>query len=125
MPQAKPSAVLELTGAYKTNPERRNKREPKAPCALPEDPPSHLSDEEVVAWNEIVTYAPVGALTGSDRFAVEMLARLLAEFRSGQRIDYKNVNALRTGLVTLGMTPASRAKITAPSDGEKGEFDID
>ena len=75
MPARKPSKVLELSGAFRKNPQRARPNEPVGEGPLG-PPPDRLSDAEKAAWDEIARRAPRGVLTGSDRFVVELAARL-------------------------------------------------
>lgn len=115
--------ILESKGAFKKNPNRKRPNEPKVTNPFPTSAPEQLSDEQVACWNEIVSIAPAGVLTGADTIIVEIGACLLAEFREKQgAIDTARITRLTTELGKLGLTPSSRAGLTV--DKPKGnEFD--
>jgi hypothetical protein len=79
-----PTAVLELRGAFKRNPNRRRKFEPLVTTALPE-PPQSLPTTVKSAWLEMKTRG--FWLTSADRFLVEIAATLtryrFEEMKSG------------------------------------------
>jgi len=111
----KPAAILEMSGALGKNPSRR-RVEPSV--ALPfGKPPAHLSRELKAAWREISRAAPCGVLTGADRVAVELAARLLVRIRTADTFTAADANGLRSLLSSLGMTPADRSRVTAAHAG--------
>lgn len=103
-----PSNVLELRGAFKKNPARRRKdAEGSAPFC--ENPPAHLPQGAVPAWNYLVSRLPRIALYNCDEIAVEIAARQLAGYwLTG---DPDTVKELRQWLAKLGMFPVDRAKL--------------
>ena len=74
----KPTELLELSGAFQRNPNRRRPVEPKSPHPIGE-PPACLAPDEAGCWREFVSNAPAGVLTAGDRWALEALARLHAK----------------------------------------------
>ena len=56
----KPTAVLEMSGAFKKNPDRR-RNEPESTGPLG-SPPESFSKPEVEAWRVLVERAPTGVL---------------------------------------------------------------
>ena len=66
----KPTAIMELVGAYRKNPQRRPQNEPEPRGPFPDDPPGHLPPELKAAWQAIVDVVPVGVLQASDIFVV-------------------------------------------------------
>ncbi len=107
-----PTAVLELRGSFKTHPSRKRTGEPR-PTGELGDPPPHLDEAARVAWGEIVGMAPAGVLTNADRWAVEIAAGLMAEFRKGEMLP-AGIGHLRGMLGRLGLTPADRAGLNIP-----------
>ena len=104
----KPSNILELTGAFKRNPQRRRKplKAPEGPFG---DPPDGFDELQCQAWLEILDLAPPEVLKRSDRVQVELLASLMAEFRAARyAFPASKIGHLRLMLGSLGMTPASR-----------------
>lgn len=149
----KPSALLEASGAYDRShghPERRRNSEPKESRPLG-DPPARLPKSVVPFWDEIVGMAAAGVLKISDRWAVELAARLMhkavakpsfADIRKAvkdgllsmidaQRLAKKQadgissaeLSTLKSLLASLGMTPADRTKLSVPTeDKPKNKF---
>lgn len=118
-----PTATHELTGAYKKNPNRRAEFEPK-PTTGPGEPPLYLSFEEQGIWNEIINICEPGVFGPSDRMALEIMARLMNEFRS----DYINftaakLNRMETFLARFGMTPADRSRVVVPPAAKTNIYD--
>jgi hypothetical protein len=66
----KPTAVLELTGAFRKNPQRKRTEPPTAgPLG---DPPEHFTAEQAAVWHELASICPPGVLMRSDRVVVEI-----------------------------------------------------
>jgi len=130
----KPAALLELSGAFRKNPDRRRADEPKDPRALGE-PPGRLPVEAIPYWEELATMVGGGVLTFRDRWVVEIAARLMEKFArqmsaqtvlelsraadlsadeirdliSREQITNSEINLLSRMLTALGMTPADRS----------------
>lgn len=114
MAARKPTAVLQLSGAFKHNParaqERENEPEPKAGIG---PAPSRLSILEAEAWDYLVGISPPGVLGDSDRAHLELTARLMAyswetPFSS---IDTAKLNRLAAMLGQMGFNPVDRSKV--------------
>jgi phage terminase small subunit len=115
----KPTAVLQLTGAYKTHPER--KRIDPETSSLG-DPPSHLTECEKNAWEELVKSSPLEVLRGSDAQMLEICACLLADFRANRTtITPAKIAQLTRSLSTLGRTPIDRARLGIIPTNEEDE----
>lgn len=117
----KPTKVLELVGAYKKNPQRKRKSEPKPTQGIGafSEGPTALAD----VWDEVVAQVVPGVLTISDRLALELVCRLLAEIRlKPDEISVGKVTALANLLGRFGLTPADRAKIAIPEEEEEDEW---
>lgn len=111
----KPTAVLELNGAFGRNPNRERPDEPR-PQGKPGDAPDYLGEDGAAIWNEMVA---VGFwLTDADVFLLEVAVRYLDHFRKGTD-DPKLVSPLINVLNKLGFGPAERSKIKAPAAKEK------
>ena len=113
-----PTAALELRGAFKQNPARKDARanEPVVDTPLGE-PPESFHQVERLIWAEMA--AEGHWLTGADRFLFEVAVRLMAMHRAGCLGD-KNITKLIQALVRLGFAPTERSKIKAPgSEAEK------
>lgn len=118
-----PTKVLELKGAFKKNPQRKRKSEPRVNTPVGE-PPKSLKKDELACWNEVVALSPPGVITSADRIAVEIAARLLAEFRKNfEEMPAARLMRLEALLGKFGMTPSDRAKIAAPGDDERNPFE--
>ena len=111
----KPTAILALNGTLAHNPGRYADR-----ASEPQDdrdlgpPPLHLAPEACVAWREIAEIAPARVLAMADRLIVELASVLLAQFRAeGATLSDQKIRRLESVLGQLGMTPATRSKVTA------------
>lgn len=115
----KPTNVLELTGAFKKNPQR--KREDAEAVGALTDAPLHLGGAVLHAWNEIARYAPRDVLTDSDRLSLELAANLLAQFRADP-VEFPAAKLVRLEalLGKFGMTPADRSKVGGKKEAPKG-----
>lgn len=121
--------MLELRGAFDKNPQRR-REEPKVDRELG-PPPEHFDEKRRNSWAEIVSHAPEGVLTRSDRIAVEMLADLLTRYRAsmtpeGEKFTSADRRDLMALLARFGMTAADRSRVAAPAGKpEQGDlFDV-
>lgn len=115
----KPTAALELNGAFERNPKRAKEREnePK-PLGKLGDAPESLTEAAKAVWDKM---AAEGAnwLTSADQFLLEIAAKHMAYFQDGGT-DTKTIGQLITVLNKLGFGPAERSKINAPG-GKKQE----
>ena len=119
----KPTALLELTGAFKRNPQRWRARsnEPK-PTGPIGDYPSDRAVTPADIWDELVIQCAPGVLQKYDRVALEMTADLLAKYRASQigpdgarcfpSIDTKYIALLDKLLARFGMNPSDRTKLS-------------
>jgi phage terminase small subunit len=109
-----PSNVLELRGAFKKNPQRA-RVDAAGAGQFAKAPPQHLPQGAVVAWQYVVSRLPKVALSSSDEIAVEIAAKLLAQFWLTGDLD--TIKELRQWLGKLGMTPVDRTKMpSTPPD---------
>jgi phage terminase small subunit len=113
----KPTAVLELTGAFKKDPQRRRENEPKPSGPLGEEP-LHFDEELKAIWRELVVMVPAGVLTISDRWLVELACRTMQQVRKGTALAAER-NLLLSCLSRMGLTPADRSKIAVPKEKEQ------
>lgn len=112
----KPTRVLELTGAFRTHPERRRERENEPePAVGIGKPPSSLSESQKARWKQIAKWCTW--LTIADRPFVEMTARLWQLMRDGAA-GIGELKQLAVNLAHLGMTPADRSKIQVPKSSK-------
>jgi phage terminase small subunit len=121
----KPTHLLAISGGLDKNPQRYTDRagEPVDDRELG-DPPPKLDPAAQAAWREIAQVAPVGVLAQADRLIVELAAMLVAQFRrQGDLMPLPAVTRLQSVLGDLGLTPASRSKVTAAaSKPQAGRF---
>lgn len=127
----KPTNVLNLTGAFRKNPQRLRSRanEPKDDRDIGK-PPRGISKEVRAAWREIVECAVPGVLCRSDRPALLAAAQLFARMKEqrgddGRRrgqivdtieaLDLGDPDALRSTLVDI-IEFADRRPAWRPSD---------
>ena len=120
----KPSALLEASGAYRKDPQRRPKNEPvvKSPVG---NCPDEFNEDQRKRWNQIVREAPPGVLTGADRMAVVQLSILTSEmFEKGLRgtMAVPRMQLMNKLLGQFGMTPADRSKISLPDKPADNPF---
>jgi phage terminase small subunit len=117
-----PSTVLEARGAFDKDPGRR--REDFAAAAFDPAPPKYFTVKQKAVWTEIVTALPASVLQATDRIAVELAARLVANFRAqpDSEVTSAQVAQIRTALAVLGMTPADRSRVSATKDAPSNPF---
>jgi hypothetical protein len=113
----KPKAVHELSGTFEKHPERKaafaNEPKPKGPLGDPPksfDPEGFTGSRLLEIWNEIVSQAPPGVLTSSDRLHVEVTCRIIYRIRYGtaKSGDFSSVKEF---LGKMAMNPADRPKV--------------
>ena len=118
----KPTAQLEMSGAFDKNPARGLARanEPR-PSGELGNPPSYLSKLEKKIWKDIRKSAPW--IKSADAFALEAVCRLTAKMREGnmKAADY---SCMRSLLAALGLTPGDRSKVSIAPE-KKPEKDGD
>ena len=109
----KPTAVLELLGAFKRNPDRlmARKNEPLVTTALPQPPP-RLPMPVKSAWLEMRNRG--FWLTSADRFLVEIAATLMARYRFDE-IKSGDVSLLIGLLGKIGFSPKERGSMNLPT----------
>src|ERR1700694_4512095 len=105
----KPTAMLELLGAFKRNPDRLKdrKNEPIVTTALPE-PPKYLTKATTATWLEMQSRGYW--LTSADRFLVEIAATLMAAYRT-DKLKSGDVSLLITLLGKIGFSPGERGQL--------------
>jgi len=125
----KPSKVLEMTGAFKKDPQRRRKRagEPESagPVGGPPDPFTRNPDSPelqklCLIWDELVADAPPGVLTRSDRIHLEVVCRLLLKVR-GNYAKANEITQLNRMLGQIGMNPSDRARVQVHRPAEPAD----
>ena len=116
-----PAKILELRGAFEANPARRRE---DAPGAGPwtDEPPEHLTGQEIAAWREIVQSLPKVALTSTERLGVAQMARLWAALKVTHPAspDFKKLDdSFRQWAVQMGMTLQARTKLGQDGNASK------
>lgn len=117
-----PSAVLEARGAFAKDPGRR--REDFDSGTFNREPPGYFKPHQREVWDEIVNVLPTSVLQATDRIAVELAARLVAQFRhqDDAEVTSAQVAQIRTALAVLGMTPADRSRVGAKKAPQANPF---
>ena len=105
-----PTEILDARGSFLKHPERRRPNEPQEARSLG-NAPRCLTAEQKKLWAEVAHALPPGVGKFSDRYALEILVRLLAKER-GDSINNNERGQLIKLLGSFGMTPADRSKIS-------------
>lgn len=118
----KPTALRELHGTLNRNKDRNNPGEP-VPTKGIGPAPEHLNEMQSQAWDEIVGMMYPGVLGEADRIALEIMAKLLVDFRTNYE-DFTGAKLARLEgmLARFGMTPSDRTKIVVPKGEKKNPF---
>jgi hypothetical protein len=107
----KPTSVLEAAGAFERNPDRSRPDEPNTGRGVgpaPED----LEEGVKAVWDEIVGNCAAGVFQSSDRLMLEVLCRMVVEFRSDPSgFGGRKYQQLTQLLARCGMTPADRSRV--------------
>ncbi len=113
MAYRKTTAVLEASGSFKKNPQRR-RVDPPASDEIG-TPPLHFAEDESKIWQELIDTSPKGVLKNSDRAALEIASTLLADYRKDRAsFNTARLGALQKALASLGRTPVDRGRIVVP-----------
>lgn len=116
----KPTAQLELSGAFAKNPNRRRK-DPATTGPIGDPPPSmHLKFHAI--WYEVAGYAPVDVLRSRDRIILELAVRVLYTIRSADKVEAAMSSQLKACLSSMGMTPSDASKVHAPHERKENPF---
>ena len=113
----KPTRMLELSGAFDRNPQRRKAREHEpSPTGPLGDPPTALDEAQRARWNEIRAKCPW--LGESDDVLVEVTCKLWMEERRG-KCSPGDRKLLVQCLRALGMAPGERSRMVKPATTPK------
>lgn len=105
----KPTAVLNLAGRFKHDPQRGREREKEPqPKGKLGPPPRGLDPSQSEVWKEIAKSA--WWLSDADRFVVEQTCRCVVLERLG-KATIAEKRLLAMNLRALGMTPADRSRV--------------
>lgn len=113
MANRKATAVIEASGGFKKNPQRKRV---DPPCTGEVGaPPDYFAENEKVVWQELIGTSPQGVLKASDRSALEIASTLLADYRKDRAsFNPARLTALQKALASLGRTPVDRSRLAAP-----------
>ena len=113
MANRKATAVIESSGGFKKNPQRKRVDPPCSNDVGP--PPDYFLEYERAIWHELINTSPKGVLKISDRTALEVASALLADFRIDRAsFNPARLTALQKSLASLGRTPVDRGRLVAP-----------
>jgi hypothetical protein len=119
----KPTALLNARGSFKNRPSRKREDEPIVTDPLG-SPPESFKPDEVQAWREIASRAPLGVLTGADWQACVMASKLFAEFmRDSEAFNAAKLSRLQSLLGSFGMTPSDRASLSIAQPKAENPFE--
>lgn len=122
----KPTSLLEISGAFKKDPQRGAARsleiKPTGAIGPPpahwEQPGSYPKGALAAIWNEFVAEALPGVLGNSDRKQLEIVCVLTFEARrTGSKNQFRAMAELRQHLAKLGMNPTDRSRVSNGGGG--------
>ena len=117
---SQPIEIAKLKGADVKNPQRYRTTVPKSGLPLGDYPEVRSTDPKE-CWFELAALAIPGVLTGSDRVLMEVLAHLLAEFRTSP-VDFSGAKlAQLVGICArFGMSASDRNKLGVDKPKDDG-----
>ena len=109
----KPTAHLELVGAFKKDPQRKRESEPVCdePPVIPDDT---LTEDGRRAWDFLVETAVPGVLTGMDSAYLALCANALGKVWADKDCTITDMKNAGLMLGKLGMTPSDRSNVVVP-----------
>ncbi len=142
------TAVKEASGAFRKDPQRRNKNEPVAKRGWPEVP-ELVADDPIAAayWNRVCQVLDeLNILTTADVFLLEQQCLDYSQFRtlwehvkSGQvsregangpvtspeaKEIHRYLDRINRRMVELGLTPSARSRLKVEKEEEKDPFKV-
>lgn len=113
----KPTAHLELVGAFKKDPQRARDSEPvcNEPPLVPDDT---LTDDGRRAWDFLVKTAVPGVLTEMDSAYLALTANALGRIWADPASTITDMKTVGIMLGKLGMTPSDRSNVAVPKKKE-------
>jgi phage terminase small subunit len=108
MPQPRKPTLLHVIQGTRSRVDRSGEPRDLRPLG---EPPATLRGAALAAWREIAASLAPGVLSAGDRFALEIVARLLAKMRTPAGLTAAEIARLQRGLASLGMTPADRSRV--------------
>lgn len=117
----KPTAHLELVGAFKKNPDRKREGEPVSDeSAVPHE---NLSKEGKKAFAFLVDTAVPGVLQKMDSAYLALTAEMLGAIWYGEgAASGADIKRAADMLVRLGMTPTERSKVVVAKKDKPNVF---
>jgi hypothetical protein len=114
----KPTAILDLTGRLRHDPQRARARanEPVRNEPLG-NPPTRLNAALQEVWREILGKLVVGVALESDAMAFESLVRMVFKERDKGELNGPDGARLDRLYARFGMTPSDRSRVSAPKQG--------
>lgn len=116
----KATAVLERSGAFAHDPQRR-RRDPATTGPIGDPPPS-MPEEMHAIWYELAHAAPTGILRNRDRLVLELAVRTLHHMRTVPKFRPGVVSALLRCLIAMGMTPADASRVAGNPESAPNPF---
>ena len=106
------TTLLDLSGAFKKNPNRARPDEPEVDTNIDKTAPGHLEELEKRCWDELVRQIPAGVLSSSDLTSLEIVAKLLAEWREDSRkMATARIARMTNEMGKFGLNPSARASL--------------
>jgi phage terminase small subunit len=118
----KPTAILDASGAFRKNPDRR--RVDPATTGDLGPPPRYFDKTQKKIWKELAEMAPVNVLANADRWCCELACVLMGQLRAGS-LSVAQGAQLVSLLSRLGLTPADRSRVgvaPGPKKSDANEF---
>lgn len=117
----KPTAHLELVGAFKKDPQRRRHHEPQCDEDVMH-PPVELSENELRVWDFLCECTVPGVLTKLDSSCLAVTCKALAHVWWGENVKVSEMKTAVDLLGKMGMTPADRSKVVVPKQEKANPF---
>lgn len=118
MPARKPTATLEMSGAFVKNPNRQRTGEPDSGRGIG-PAPEHMTPEQAAIWDEIVGDLAPGLLKSSDRQVFGWLVTLVTEFRRDpEGFGGRKWMVMVSLSGRFGMTPVDRSRLCVPAKSD-------
>ena len=115
----KPTAQLELEGAFKKNPRRKAAREGEPVVENPVgSPPKHVSKQAALIWRRVVKEAYWLRSTHRDVLEVFCAYKSLFEANPAD-MSAAQVAQMMKAMTELGLTAASQTKVKAPEKAKE------
>jgi|14_taG_2_1085336.scaffolds.fasta_scaffold04542_6 hypothetical protein len=120
----KSARILELQGAYKKDPQRKNHDEPEVKPLTVADVPALLTEHERECFIKLMSVMPAGVYSVAEIPMLELAAKLQSE----SQLNWAEFPAPKMGhlikvLCQLGMTPGERTRLVQPKVKPGNKFD--